>query len=706
MHSYLTDFWIFPKIPGDFLQLTTQLFILAFFAYWAVIYFLKVRGVLEKYHISAYGPILMIETDKGLHLLDKIALPKRFWRLFANIGIVLMFAGMIFMFSLVVFSDISLFKTALDGTVIEPNEFTEIQNVFLIPGVNDFIPFVWGFIALIVAVFIHEMMHSVLARVEGIRVHSVGLIVALFPIGGFAKIDDKQLYGDEFDALEPAYEDEFNDLTATIEEIREHERLMAQSPDEISGFAAENFENKTADYHAEFHIENEIEYKTESETQFYIESETEYKTESETQFHIESEIKSKSKSKSKSETEIKTVRPSGNEGELKTATKTQRSRILAAGVMSNFVVALIAGLLFFGPVIGAMSPIGSLQITDAEDFSISSGLMKEMVLVGINGQNVTNVESVNNALKDVTPGDLVTVTASHNRVIQNYTVATNASAENIGYAGILIQSVSSGSPAESAGIKAGSVLYKADGEYLFGSADFSSALSNKSPGDTVLFTVQISDENGVLETKDVSVVLGAHPDNASKSFLGVSYQPAPIQIPLLGITAGEFNAAGYLQYLKTLPKLLFSFDFSEPKESFFSMVAVLLILVMMPFLSIFGDGFSGFSDSMMSFFEPVGWAEPLGIGIFWFANLLYWVAWLNFYVGLFNCLPAIPLDGGHLLRTYIVQIAEKLKMDSQKAVRLSFKISTYLTGFVFLSFILMFIWPYINSYILGFFGLF
>ncbi|MDY0266718.1 MAG: site-2 protease family protein [Methanimicrococcus sp.] len=629
------------------MQLTTQLFILAFFAYWAIIYFLKTRGILAKYNISAYGPILMIETDKGLHLLDKIALPKRFWRLFANIGIVLMFAGMIFMFSLVVFSDIALFKTALDGTVMEPNEFTEIQNVFLIPGVNDFIPFVWGLIALIIAVFIHEMMHSVLARVEDIRVHSVGLIVALFPIGGFAKIDDKQLYGDEFEALETETASEFNDLTATIEEIREHDRLTTQTSNNQSVFIAENETN--------------------------------------------------------TENEIKTEKENENKNKLKTATKTQRSRILAAGVMSNFVVALIAGLLFFGPVIGAMAPIGSLQIMETEDFSASSGLMKEMVLVGINGQNVTDITTVNKALENVTPGDSVTVTASYNREIQNYTIKTNASAENISYAGILIQSISPRSPAESAGIKQGSILYKIDGNYLFGANDFSSVMANKSPGDSVLLSVQLSDENGAVLKEDIAVTLDAHPDNSSKSYLGVSYQPAPLQINLLGITAGEFNAAGYLEYLKTLPKLLFSFDFSEPKESALTMIGVLLILVMMPFLSIFGDGFSGFSDSMMQFFEPIGWAEPLGIGIFWIANLLYWVAWLNFYVGLFNCLPAIPLDGGHLLRTYIVKIAEKLNMDSQKAVRLSFKISTYLTAFIFLSFILMFVWPYINSYILGLF---
>jgi Predicted membrane-associated Zn-dependent proteases 1 len=222
------------------LQITTQMLIFIFLAYWILIYWLKRKGVLAKYNMSAFGPILTIETSKGLYLLDKIALPKRFWRLFANIGIILMFAGMIFMFSLVVFSDITLIRLILEGTVMEPNDLTKIQNIFLIPGVNQFIPFVWGLAALIIAVFIHEMMHSVLARVEGVRVHSVGIIAALFPIGGFAKIDDRQLYGDELDFLDQEAEEpaDFNDLTASIEEIRAHEKQEAEahqiSPNEVT----------------------------------------------------------------------------------------------------------------------------------------------------------------------------------------------------------------------------------------------------------------------------------------------------------------------------------------------------------------------------------------------------------------------------------------------------------------------------------------
>jgi len=251
---------VFPDF-GDFLQTTTQLFIIIFLIYWAAVFWLKKRGTLAKYNISAFGPILMIETTRGLKYIDKIAAPKRFWRLFANIGIVLMFAGMIFMFSLVVFSDIVLLQTILNGTVIEPNEFHELKNIILIPGVNQFIPLVWGIIALVIAIFIHEMMHSVLARAEDIKVHAVGVIAALVPIGGFAKIDERQLYGDELDDLDDPKKDKkeqadgYNDLTASIEEIREREKAERDAAEKAERDAAgyETARQETAEPEANKH---------------------------------------------------------------------------------------------------------------------------------------------------------------------------------------------------------------------------------------------------------------------------------------------------------------------------------------------------------------------------------------------------------------------------------------------------------------------
>ena len=621
--------------------------IYAFLIYWAVIYLLKKRGTLAKYNISTFGPIVMIETAKGLKYIDKMAAPKRFWRLFANIGIVMMFAGMIFMFSLVVFSDIALIQTILNGVVIEPNEYNELQNVFLIPGINQFIPLVWGIIALIIAIFVHEIMHSVLARAEDIRLLAVGLVFALFPVGAYAKIDDRQLYGDELDNLMEPKEGPrsgYDDLTASIEEIREHERAEREAA------------NKDA------------------------------------------------AGREASETMAAEMSKSSDCAAPKVATKNQRSRILAAGVMANFCVALIAAMLFFGPVLGGIQPVGNLQIMGIDDISpsLNSGLMNEMVITSINGQKVTDADSVNQALLTVSPGDQINVRASYNQKSQDYTIIADPSAENVNYAGILIAGVAAGSPAEAAGLQSGMIIYKIDGEYINSIQDFSDRMGLKSPGETAVFTIKELDvTNGV--SKDIEVILGKMPGNETRAYIGINYSAGPLYIGLLGITVGEFNAEGYLSFLQSLPSLMVGFDRSDIKGSLLTMLSAWLFILMMPFFGLTGDGFSGFSGVMLSFFEPAGWAEPFGIGIFWMANLLFWVAWLNFYVGLFNCLPAIPLDGGHLFRTYFLKIAEKFKMDEKKAVRLSVRVSGYLSVFVFMSFVIMFIWPYLSGFILGLF---
>ena len=63
---------------------------------------------------------------------------------------------------------------------------------FLLPGLNPYIPVVYGVIAIAVAVTIHEFSHGVVARSLGMPVKSAGVIFFLFiPIGAFVEVDEK-----------------------------------------------------------------------------------------------------------------------------------------------------------------------------------------------------------------------------------------------------------------------------------------------------------------------------------------------------------------------------------------------------------------------------------------------------------------------------------------------------------------------------------
>ncbi len=159
-----------------------------FLVYWVVVSILKKKKILEKYNISTFGPVLMIRTEKGLNFLDRVAKSRRFWRIFADAGIPAVFAGMIFMFVLIILMDIVLLTNPPP-----PSDLTKPQNVLLIPGLNDWIPLEWGIIGLLVTLVVHEFSHGILCRVEGVRVKSMGVLLALFPIGGFAEPDEDQL---------------------------------------------------------------------------------------------------------------------------------------------------------------------------------------------------------------------------------------------------------------------------------------------------------------------------------------------------------------------------------------------------------------------------------------------------------------------------------------------------------------------------------
>ncbi|MEM0350859.1 MAG: site-2 protease family protein [Archaeoglobaceae archaeon] len=159
-----------------------------FIAYWIALEVLRVKGILEKYGMKNYGPILLFRTQRGLETVEKLARVKNFWRIFANIGIPALFLGMAFMFFLIILADIIMLISPP-----QPSELTSPQAALLIPGINPFIPLLWGFIGLVVAIIVHEFSHAILCRVEGIKVKSLGLIFALFPIGAFAEPDEKEL---------------------------------------------------------------------------------------------------------------------------------------------------------------------------------------------------------------------------------------------------------------------------------------------------------------------------------------------------------------------------------------------------------------------------------------------------------------------------------------------------------------------------------
>ena len=76
------------------------------------------------------------------------------------------------------------------------------------------------------------------------------------------------------------------------------------------------------------------------------------------------------------------------------------------------------------------------------------------------------------------------------------------------------------------------------------------------------------------------------------------------------------------------------------------------------------------SVEMADIFEITGPLTVLPDTAFWvLANCAYWIFWLNFALGTFNVLPAIPLDGGFLFKDSMAVLVGRIRKSWQKEKR-------------------------------------
>jgi len=135
-------------------------------------------------------PFILLRTKKGLSMIERLGR----LRFIKKLGWVLLYMLPIAAavgFYLILNTVIALISSAsIRGFAgqITPSAY------LLLPGINPYLPIFYGWIALIIAMVVHEGMHGVLARSLGLSVKSSGLILLLIlPIGAFVDVDEKEL---------------------------------------------------------------------------------------------------------------------------------------------------------------------------------------------------------------------------------------------------------------------------------------------------------------------------------------------------------------------------------------------------------------------------------------------------------------------------------------------------------------------------------
>jgi len=156
-------------------------------AYAAIAFYIHSRKLWED-HITFYGPILALKTNR-VGFFDKFAAFRTFFRIYGT-------AGVIAVIIVSVFITVMLFVSVRYTLLVqpEPTGIYKPQNILLLPGINEYVPStlaVW--LAFIITIGVHEFGHAILCRVENIKVKTMGALIAVIPIGFFVEPDEEEL---------------------------------------------------------------------------------------------------------------------------------------------------------------------------------------------------------------------------------------------------------------------------------------------------------------------------------------------------------------------------------------------------------------------------------------------------------------------------------------------------------------------------------
>lgn len=138
-----------------------------------------------------YG-IVMLRTTRGLSLMERLG-RRRITKPLAWLMLYLMpVSGGIALFLIV--SEVLVYLGPKGAaTVSYVRTISPLANL-LLPGINPYVPILYGWFAILVAIIIHEGAHGVVARSLGLPVKTAGMIFFFFvPIGAFVEVDESQL---------------------------------------------------------------------------------------------------------------------------------------------------------------------------------------------------------------------------------------------------------------------------------------------------------------------------------------------------------------------------------------------------------------------------------------------------------------------------------------------------------------------------------
>ncbi len=357
-----------------------------------------------------------------------------------------------------------------------------------------------------------------------------------------------------------------------------------------------------------------------------------------------------------------------DEEEMDALPKIKRDRIYGAGPTANIVLALVFVILFSSVFMASVAPeedglIVHGLVTDSPA-DMSDLNIGELVLTidGIRTEEMVDVEQI-----DVPPLRQVSVRTRYKDADREHTVIS----------GLMISTVQDNYPAYDAGLEALDIIVSMDGVQIRNYHDFNEHLEGKSSGEILNVTyARLDDDDYTNHT--TTIVLAdkyesfaeMYPSENREEYRGRAYMG--VTVSYMGIM---FRDVGWIQRLMVNPY--------SGATSFNDYMMASLTYISFPFL-----GLSPIPSEIAQLYVITGPLSVIPAGVFWpIANACYWIFWLNLMVGLFNSLPAVPLDGGYVFKDALSSVVEKFNMKEEIEKKLVHSVS-YLLAFMILGMLL------------------